>query len=90
MVSRVGQPVSPAVSVSISLPLNYQLTAEVTLSAQNRIVLPKDAREALDLKPGDKLLFAAHDDGVIVATKKQRTRKAARSRANRSPSAPRQ
>jgi AbrB family looped-hinge helix DNA binding protein len=87
MVSRVGQPVSPAVSVSIVLPLSYELMAEVTLSAQNRIVLPKDAREALDLKPGDKLLFVARADGVIVATKKKCTRKAARPRANRSPSA---
>ena len=30
--------------------------AEVTLSAKNRIVVPREAREALHLKPGDKVL----------------------------------
>jgi AbrB family looped-hinge helix DNA binding protein len=45
--------------------------AEATLSAQNRIVLPKNVREALDLKPGG---------GMIVAIRIKRTRKHARSK----------
>jgi AbrB family looped-hinge helix DNA binding protein len=31
---------------------------EATLSANNQIVIPREAREALSLKPGDKLLVA--------------------------------
>lgn len=30
--------------------------AEATLSAKNQIVIPREAREALQVKPGDKLL----------------------------------
>jgi AbrB family looped-hinge helix DNA binding protein len=30
--------------------------AEAKLSAKNQIVIPREAREALQLKPGDKLL----------------------------------
>jgi AbrB family looped-hinge helix DNA binding protein len=55
--------------------------AEVTLSAQNRIVLPKEACEALDLKPGDKLLFVAHADRMIIVTKKRTRERGAVSRS---------
>ena len=34
--------------------------AEATLSSKNQIVIPREAREALQLKPGDKLLITAH------------------------------
>jgi AbrB family looped-hinge helix DNA binding protein len=30
---------------------------EATLSAKNQIVIPREAREALGLKPGDKILI---------------------------------
>ena len=39
---------------------------EVTLSPQNRIVIPAEARNALKLKPGDKLLFVIRSDRVII------------------------
>ncbi len=39
---------------------------EATLSAENQIVIPKEAREALGLKPGDKLLLVVRGDRVIV------------------------
>jgi AbrB family looped-hinge helix DNA binding protein len=43
--------------------------AEATLSAKNQIVIPREAREVLNLKPGDKLLVVVHGDRVIVLQK---------------------
>jgi AbrB family looped-hinge helix DNA binding protein len=40
--------------------------AEATLSSKNQIVIPKEAREALGVKPGDKLLITVHDNKVLV------------------------
>jgi AbrB family looped-hinge helix DNA binding protein len=39
------------------------------LSSKNQIVIPRAAREALGLKPGDQLLVVVHGDGVIVLRK---------------------
>jgi AbrB family looped-hinge helix DNA binding protein len=43
--------------------------AEATLSVKNQIVIPRAAREALHLKPGDKLLVVVRGDKVIVLQK---------------------
>lgn len=43
--------------------------AEATLSSKNQIVIPREAREALDLKPGDKLLVTVVDGKVLVLEK---------------------
>jgi AbrB family looped-hinge helix DNA binding protein len=40
--------------------------AEVTLSSKNQIVVPKEAREALGVKPGDKLLVTVLDGEVTI------------------------
>jgi AbrB family looped-hinge helix DNA binding protein len=40
--------------------------AEVTLSSKNQIVIPKEAREALGVKAGDKLLVTVHNGMVTV------------------------
>ena len=40
-----------------------------TLSSKNQIVIPRDAREALGLKPGDRLLVVVRGDSVIVLQK---------------------
>jgi AbrB family looped-hinge helix DNA binding protein len=40
--------------------------AEVTLSSKNQIVIPREARERLGLKPGDKLLVVVQGDVLIV------------------------
>jgi len=42
---------------------------EATLSSKNQIVIPREAREALQLKPGDKLLVVVHNNRVIVLEK---------------------
>lgn len=43
--------------------------AEATLSSKNQIVIPREAREALHLKAGDRLIVAVHGDKVIVMEK---------------------
>ncbi len=40
--------------------------AEITLSSKNQIVIPREAREALGVKPGDKLLVVVPGIRVIV------------------------
>lgn len=40
-----------------------------TLSAKNQIVIPREAREALRVKAGDKLLVVVRGDSVIVLQK---------------------
>lgn len=43
--------------------------AEATLSSKNQIVIPREAREALGLKPGDKLVFVVRSGTVLVLQK---------------------
>lgn len=43
--------------------------AEITLSAKNQIVIPRDARRALGLKPGDKILVVVRGQKVLVLEK---------------------
>lgn len=52
--------------------------AEATLSSKNQIVIPKDAREALGLKPGDKLLVVSQGDRLIIMQKPRSYRAAIR------------
>ncbi len=42
---------------------------QATLSAKNQIVIPREAREALDLKPGDKILVVVRGERVLVLQK---------------------
>jgi AbrB family looped-hinge helix DNA binding protein len=42
---------------------------EVTLATKNQIVIPREAREALQVKPGDKLLVVVQGETVIVLQK---------------------
>ena len=39
---------------------------ELTLSSKNQIVIPREARDALGVKPGDKLLVVVRGSRVIV------------------------
>jgi AbrB family looped-hinge helix DNA binding protein len=43
--------------------------AEVTISAKNQIVIPREPRQALGVKDGNKLLPVAEGDRVIVLKK---------------------
>jgi len=51
---------------------------EATLSVKNQIVIPREAREALGLKPGDKILIVVRNDRVLVLSKPKSYRKAIR------------
>jgi AbrB family looped-hinge helix DNA binding protein len=43
--------------------------AEATLSGKHQIVIPRQAREALGVKAGDKLLVLVRGNSVIVLQK---------------------
>ena len=45
---------------------------EVTLSSKNQIVIPREARTALGVKAGDKLLISVIDDRAILLRKPER------------------
>ncbi len=44
-------------------------TKEVTLSSKHQIVIPRESRKVLGLKPGDKLLIVTLGEQVIVLRK---------------------
>ena len=41
------------------------MPSTVKLSSKHQIVVPREAREALGLRPGDRLLVNVRDDGVV-------------------------
>lgn len=43
--------------------------AEATLSSKNQIVIPKEMREALKVKAGDKLIFTIVENKMIIMEK---------------------
>jgi AbrB family looped-hinge helix DNA binding protein len=49
---------------------------EVKLSSKNQIVIPRDIRESLGVKPGDKLLAVARGDIVVLMRKPKHYSKA--------------
>lgn len=55
--------------------------AEATLSSKNQIVIPREAREALGLKPGDKLLLVVRGTNVLLLRKPKSYRAAIRGMA---------
>ena len=42
---------------------------EATLSSQGQATIPKAVRERLQIKPGDRVKFFVHPDGVILLPK---------------------
>jgi len=56
---------------------------EVTLSAKNQIVIPREARKALGVKPGDKILVVVRGETVIVLEKPKSYHAAVRGLARR-------
>jgi len=51
---------------------------EATLSSKNQIVIPREARQALGLKAGDKLLVVTRGNTVIVLHKPKAPQKTIR------------
>jgi AbrB family looped-hinge helix DNA binding protein len=49
--------------------LECKAMAEVTLSSKNQIVIPREARQALQVKAGDKLIVVVRGEKVIVLEK---------------------
>lgn len=41
------------------------MPSTVKLSSKHQIVVPREAREALGLRPGDRLLVSVRDDDVV-------------------------
>ena len=42
----------------------------VKLSSKHQIVVPREAREALGLRPGDRLVVTVRDDGVVEMSRR--------------------
>ena len=57
--------------------------SEATLSSKHQIVVPREARKALRLKPGDKILVVVREDRVIVLQKPRSHSRAIRGLARR-------
>lgn len=49
--------------------LQSKVMKETTLSAKNQILIPREAREALGLKPGDKILVVVRGSRVLILQK---------------------
>lgn len=56
--------------------------AEATLSSKNQIVVPREAREALGVRPGDKLLVVVRGNSVVILPRPRSWAKALRGLAN--------
>jgi AbrB family looped-hinge helix DNA binding protein len=52
--------------------------SEATLSSKNQIVVPREAREALGVHPGDKLLVVVRGNTVIILPRPRSWTKALR------------
>jgi len=58
--------------------LECKAMPQVTVSSKNQIVIPREAREALGVKAGDKLLVVVRGENVIVLQKPKSHRLAIR------------
>ena len=56
---------------------------EATLSSKNQIVVPREAREALGVRPGDKLLIVVRGNAVVILPRPDSWTKALRGLANK-------
>ena len=61
--SYINKP-KPAIALT---PRKVYTFAKATIGANWRIVVPTEVREALQLKPGDDLVFVTNDQGELVA-----------------------
>ena len=56
-------------SILLYVMVKCKAMTEATLSAKNQIVVPREARAALHLKPGDKILVVVRGERVLVLQK---------------------
>ena len=56
---------------------------DATLSSKNQIVIPREARDRLGVKAGDKLLIVLRGNAVIVLAKPESYQRAIRGLAKR-------
>ena len=47
------------------------MTTTVTLSSKNQIVVPKEAREKLNIGPGQELLVLVREDRIVLIPRPQ-------------------
>jgi AbrB family looped-hinge helix DNA binding protein len=57
--------------------------AQATISSKNQIVIPREARQALELKSGDKVLVVVRGKRVMVLEKPRSQRTSIRGLARR-------
>src|SRR5512141_2989952 len=55
--------------LALYFALECKAMAEATLSAKNQIVIPREAREAVQVKHGDRLVVVVRGERVIVLQK---------------------
>lgn len=48
------------------------MAVSVKMSSKNQIVVPKEAREALGLEAGDRLLVSVRSDGILEMEREPR------------------
>lgn len=58
--------------------LECKVMAQATISSKNQIVIPREAREALGLRAGDKVLVVVRGKRVLVLQKPRSHRAAIR------------
>jgi AbrB family looped-hinge helix DNA binding protein len=57
------------VAFALYFLLKCKAMIQATLSRKNQIVVPREARQALGVKPGDKLLVVVRGPSVIILQK---------------------
>ena len=59
-----------SMSMSVNVDVNLS-SVDATLSSKNQIVIPREAREELGVKSGDKLLVVSKDGKVLIMARPQ-------------------
>lgn len=49
------------------------MNPSTTLTSKNQLTLPKQVREELDLKPGDRLVFRKQGDNYVLEARRRRS-----------------
>jgi AbrB family looped-hinge helix DNA binding protein len=72
------KPPARATAAALYVMLECKVMAQATVSSKNQIVIPREAREALGLKAGDKVLVVVRGKRVLVLQKPRSHRAAIR------------